>query len=40
MVVLAMISYSMPTLRGREANCRRAQSIEMWSFWIMTVTMG
>jgi nitric oxide reductase subunit B len=40
MVVLAMISYSMPLLRGREANCRRAQSYEMWSFWIMTIGMA
>ncbi len=40
MVVLAMISYAMPTLRGREANSRRAQSFEMWSFWIMTISMG
>jgi nitric oxide reductase subunit B len=35
-----MISYAMPTLRGREANSRRAQSFEMWSFWIMTISMG
>ena len=40
LVVLAMISYAMPTLRGREANSRRAQSFEMWSFWIMTIGMG
>jgi nitric oxide reductase subunit B len=40
MVVLAMISYSMPLLRGREANNRRAQNYEMWSFWIMTIGMG
>jgi nitric oxide reductase subunit B len=40
MVVLAMISYAMPTLRGRDANSRRAQSFEMWSFWIMTIGMG
>jgi nitric oxide reductase subunit B len=40
MVVLAMISYAMPLLRGREANCRRAQNYEMWSFWIMTIGMG
>jgi len=40
MVVIAMISYAMPTLRGRVANSRRAQSVEMWSFWIMTVSMG
>jgi nitric oxide reductase subunit B len=40
LVVIAMISYSMPILRGREANPRRAQSWEMWSFWIMTIGMG
>ena len=40
LVVIAMISYAMPTLRGREANSRRAQSFEMWSFWIMTISMG
>lgn len=40
MVVLAMISYAMPTLRGRAANSRRAQSFEMWAFWIMTIGMG
>lgn len=40
MVVLAIISYAMPTLRGREANNRRSQSWEMWSFWVMTISMG
>jgi nitric oxide reductase subunit B len=40
MVVIAMISYAMPTLRGREANSRRAQNFEMWAFWIMTISMG
>jgi nitric oxide reductase subunit B len=40
LVVIAMISYAMPVLRGREANSRRAQSWEMWSFWIMTIGMG
>ena len=40
MVVLAMISYAMPLLRGREANSRRAQSFEMWAFWVMTIGMG
>jgi nitric oxide reductase subunit B len=40
LVVIAMISYAMPILRGREANPRRAQSFEMWSFWIMTIGMG
>jgi nitric oxide reductase subunit B len=40
LVVIAMISYAMPLLRGREANSRRAQAFEMWSFWIMTIGMG
>lgn len=40
LVVIAMISYAMPILRGREANSPRAQSWEMWSFWIMTISMG
>jgi nitric oxide reductase subunit B len=39
MVVLTMISYAMPILRGRAANSERAQSMEMWSFWIMTVSI-
>ena len=40
LVVITMISYAMPILRGREANSVRAQSWEMWSFWIMTISMG
>ena len=40
LVVIAMISYAMPILRGREANPKRAQAVEMWSFWIMTIGMG
>ena len=40
LVVIAMISYAMPILRGREANPKRAQSWEMWSFWNMTIGMG
>ena len=40
MVVLAIISYAMPTLRGRIANSRSAQNTEMWSFWLMTLGMG
>ena len=40
LVVIAMISYAMPILRGREANPRRAQAFEMWSFWIMTIGMS
>jgi len=31
MVVLTMISYAMPVMRGRAANSNRAQVIEMWS---------
>ena len=40
LVVISMISYAMPQLRGREANPKRAQAWEMWSFWIMTIGMG
>ena len=40
LVVITMISYAMPVLRGREANPKRAQSVEMWSFWIMTIGMA
>lgn len=40
LVVIAVISYAMPQLRGREANNKRAQAYEMWSFWIMTIGMG
>ena len=40
MVVITIISYAMPTLRGRLANSRRAQAVEMWSFWLMTIAMG
>ncbi len=40
LVVISMISYAMPILRGREANPKRAQAFEMWSFWIMTIGMG
>ncbi|MBW8470525.1 MAG: cbb3-type cytochrome c oxidase subunit I [Thiobacillus sp.] len=39
MVVLAIISYAMPILRGRVANSQKAQNVEMWSFWMMTVGM-
>lgn len=40
LVVIAMISYAMPILRGRQANSQRAQSLEMWSFWVMSICMG
>ena len=39
MIVLAIISYAMPIMRGREANNPRAQVVEMWSFWLMSVSM-
>lgn len=39
MIVLTMISYAMPNLRGREANSNIAQVTEMWAFWLMTVSM-
>lgn len=40
MVVLAIISYAMPILRGRAAaNSKSSQVVEMWSFWLMTVAM-
>jgi nitric oxide reductase subunit B len=40
LVVITLISYAMPTLRGRIANSQKAQAWEMWSFWIMTIGMG
>ena len=39
MIVLAIISYAMPIIHGREANSNRSQVLEMWSFWLMTVAM-
>jgi nitric oxide reductase subunit B len=39
MIVLTIISYAMPIMRGREANCGKAQVVEMWSFWLMSVSM-
>lgn len=39
LVVLTMISYAMPILRGRAANSEKAQVMEMWSFWLMTISM-
>lgn len=40
LVVITLISYAMPTLRGRIANSQKAQAYEMWSFWIMTIGMA
>jgi nitric oxide reductase subunit B len=40
MINLAIISYAMPILRGiGEANNNRAQVLEMWGFWLMTVSI-
>jgi nitric oxide reductase subunit B len=40
MIVMTMISYAMPRLRGLgEASDERAQSIEIWGFWLMTLSM-
>ncbi len=40
MIVLAIISYAMPMLNGRKAaNSLKSQVVEMWSFWLMTISM-
>ncbi|MBC8493474.1 MAG: cbb3-type cytochrome c oxidase subunit I [Candidatus Thioglobus sp.] len=40
MIVLAIISYAMPMLNGRKvANSMSSQVVEMWSFWLMTISM-
>jgi len=39
MAVLTIISYSMPLLRGRAANSNKAQVVEMWAFWLMTISI-
>jgi nitric oxide reductase subunit B len=39
MVVLTIISYAMPMMRGRAANGEKSQILEMWSFWLMTVSI-
>ncbi len=40
MIVLTIMSYAMPILRGRTAaNSNRSQVTEMWAFWLMTVSM-
>jgi nitric oxide reductase subunit B len=39
MVVLTIISYAMPMMRGRAANSEKSQVLEMWSFWMMTVSI-
>lgn len=39
MVCLAIISYAMPKLRGREANSQAAQRREITGFWVMGLSM-
>jgi nitric oxide reductase subunit B len=39
MIVLTIISYAAPILRGELASNNRSQVLEMWSFWLMTVSM-
>ena len=39
MIVLTIISYAMPLLRGRAANSNKSQVLEMWSFWLMSISM-
>jgi nitric oxide reductase subunit B len=40
MINLTIISYAMPLLNGRTAaNSNRSQVWEMWSFWLMTVSI-
>ncbi len=40
MIIMTMISYAMPRLRGiGEAADERAQTLEIWGFWLMTVSM-
>lgn len=40
MIVMTMISYAMPKLRGiGEASSNKAQVLEMWGFWLMTISM-
>ena len=38
-VVLTMISYAMPILRGRAANSEKAQNMEKLAFWLMSISM-
>ncbi len=40
MISLTIISYAMPILNGRTAaNSNKQQVLEMWSFWLMTISM-
>lgn len=40
LIVMTLISYAMPKLRGLgEAADNKAQVMEMWGFWLMTISM-
>ncbi|UJS24195.1 cbb3-type cytochrome c oxidase subunit I [Thiothrix winogradskyi] len=39
MVVMTIISYAVPIMRGQQAKSNGKQVMEMWSFWLMTVSM-
>ena len=39
MVVLTVISYSMPIMRGKKAANETAQKVEIVAFWLMTIAM-
>lgn len=40
MIVLTIISYAMPIMRGRPyGNSATAQTMEIWGFWLMTLSM-
>ncbi len=40
MIVITIISYAMPIMRGRpNGNNNQAQVVEMWGFWLMTISM-
>jgi nitric oxide reductase subunit B len=39
LIVLTMISYALPQIRGLVAPSRRVQVLEIWSFWLMSVAM-
>ena len=40
MIVLTIISYAVPIMRGRPyGNSNTAQVVEMWGFWLMTISM-
>lgn len=39
MVVITIISYATPIMRGKKAACEKAQRFEIWAFWLMSISM-